>query len=67
MSLRQLPGKQYNLQSNYNNKQYNKIYLGLTSSTFKNRYSNHKASFNRHNTELSNYIWKLKETKQTTT
>ena len=37
-----------------------------TSTTFKNRYSNHKASFSnklkRHNTESSNYIWELKDT-----
>ena len=40
-----------------------KFYVGSTSTTFKNKYSNHKASFNkkskRHNTELSNYIWEL--------
>ena len=43
-----------------------KFYLGSTSTTLKNIYNNHKASFNnklkRHNTELSNYIWELKET-----
>ena len=43
-----------------------KFYIGSTTTTFKNRYNNHKASFNnkleRHNTELSNYIWELKET-----
>ena len=43
-----------------------KFYVGSTSTSFKNRYNNHKASFNnktkKHNTELSNYIWKLKET-----
>ena len=41
-----------------------KFYGSSISTTFKNRYSNHKASFNnnfkRHNTELSNYIWELK-------
>ena len=39
--------------------------MGSTSTTFKNRYSNHKISFTnklkRHNTELSNYIWELKD------
>ena len=43
-----------------------KFYVGSTSTTFKNRYNNHKASFNnklkKHNTELWNYIWELKET-----
>ena len=42
-----------------------KFYAGSTTTTFKNRYSNHKASFNnklkRHNTELSNYTWELKD------
>lgn len=40
-------------------------YIGLTETTFKTRYANHKMSFNhekhRHNTELSKYIWQLKE------
>ena len=58
-----IDNNQYSLQSNYNNRQF---YKGSTSTTFKNRYNNHKASFNnklkRHNTELSNYIWELKET-----
>ena len=43
----------------------NKIYFGLTSSTFKARYANHKASFNnrtkQNKTELSKYIWQLKD------
>ena len=42
-----------------------KYYIGLTSTTFKSRYNNHKASFTdnrkKNNTELSKYIWKLKE------
>ena len=42
-----------------------KFYIGSTSTTFKNRYNNHEASFNnklkQHNTELSYYIWELKE------
>ena len=40
-------------------------YVGLTENTFKNRYANHKHSFNNiqkgHSTELSNYIWTLKD------
>ena len=40
-------------------------YVGLTENSFKTRYSNHKSSFShankRHNTELSNYIWSLKD------
>lgn len=39
-------------------------YIGQSSSTFKLRYGNHKASFNNSNkqnaTELSKYIWSLK-------
>ena len=42
-----------------------KIYIGSTSTTFKDRYRNHKASFNnkqkRYSTELSNYLWQLKD------
>ena len=42
-----------------------KQYVGSTGNTFKERYRNHKSSFNnklkRHSTELSNYIWDLKE------
>ena len=41
-----------------------KTYIGLTTTTFKTRYSNHTASFNHANkktsTELSKYIWELK-------
>ena len=44
-----------------------KQYLGSTGNTFKQRYRNHKSSFNninkRHATELSNYIWNLKDNK----
>ena len=40
--------------------------MGLTSTTFKNRHSNHrenlKNKLKRHNTELLNYIKKLKDT-----
>ena len=40
-------------------------YVGLTENSFKTRYSNHKSSFSnankRHNTELSKYIWYLKD------
>ena len=40
-------------------------YVGLTESTFKTRYANHKASFTHRNkknsTELSKYIWQLKD------
>ena len=41
-----------------------KSYIGLTESTFKSRYNNHKFSFNHdshaNRTELSNYVWNLK-------
>ena len=40
-------------------------YVGLMENSFKTRYSNHKSSFStankRHNTELSKYIWYLKQ------
>ena len=40
-------------------------YVGLTENQFKTRYTNHKASFNnlkkRNSTELSKYIWELKD------
>ena len=40
-------------------------YVGLTENQFKTRYTNHKASFNnlkkRNSTELSKYIWDLKD------
>ena len=40
-------------------------YIGLTENTFKTRYTNHKASFThqskRTSTELSKYIWELKD------
>ena len=40
-------------------------YIGLTSNTFKQRWSQHKCSFNNkskaNETTLSQYIWKLKE------
>ena len=49
------------------NNNTNKIYIGLNEPTFKVRYANHKNSFkyrkNRTKTELSNYIWDLKDQK----
>ena len=40
-------------------------YIGLTSTTFKERYNNHNKSFNHekyeNKTELSKYVWKLKK------
>ena len=45
-----------------------KQYIGMTASTFKERYNNHKKSFKnplyQNETELSKYLWKLKETKK---
>ena len=42
-----------------------KEYYGSTGGTFKDRYANHKKSFNheryKNETELSKYIWKLKK------
>ena len=40
-------------------------YVGQAGNTFKERYNNHKATFRnekyRHSTELSKYIWCLKD------
>ena len=42
-----------------------KYYLGLAETTFKERYTNHKSSFNNENsknsTELSKYVWSFRE------
>ena len=42
-----------------------KSYIGITSDTFKSRFANHKSSFNnrckKNQTELSKYIWQLKD------
>ncbi|XP_070571144.1 calcium-activated chloride channel regulator 4A-like [Ptychodera flava] len=42
-----------------------KCYYGLTESTFKSRYTNHRYSFNHkkhaNSTELSKHVWKLKQ------
>ena len=44
-----------------------KIYFGLAARTFKGRFGNHKKDFNHKqhskNTELSKYIWSLKDAK----
>ena len=41
-----------------------KTYIGMTATTFKNRYKNHKKSFedikHENDTELSKHVWKLK-------
>ena len=42
-----------------------KFYYGLTDTTFKERYNNHKKSFRheryRYDSELSKYLWELHE------
>ena len=42
-----------------------KYYLGLAETTFKERYNNHKSPFknknNKNSTELSKYVWSLRE------
>jgi hypothetical protein len=42
------------------NKNDTRHYIGMTATTFKERYANHTSSF-RNKTELSKHIWKLKE------
>ena len=48
-------------------KRPDQTYVGLTENSVKTRFTNHKASFNHPgkslNTELSKYIWQLKDTK----
>ena len=45
-----------------------KMYFGLAATTVKERFGNHKKCFNHKqhskNTELSKYIWSLKDTKR---
>ena len=47
------------------NREEEKTYVGITEGTFKTRYHNHTSSFRnpkrKHATELSKYIWNLKE------
>ena len=58
----------YQAEVTSNNGERVETYIGLTENTFKTRYGNHKASFSnrnkRHSTELSNYIWQLKDNKE---
>ena len=56
----------YNAQATTNNATNN--YIGLTEGTFKQRFSQHKATFKHrkytNSTELSKYIWKLRDNNQ---
>ena len=56
----------YNAQVTTNNATKN--YIGLTEGTFKQRFSQHKATFKHrkytNSTELSKYIWKLRDNNQ---
>ncbi len=58
----------YNATVTTSNTNSTKHYIGMTASTFKERYRNHIKSFNHkrysNDTELSKYIWKLKDNKQ---
>ncbi len=60
---KQIPQSPQSLQANTT-----KHYIGMTANTFKERYRNHIKSFNHkrysNDTELSKYIWKLKDNKQ---
>ena len=48
-----------------NDNKPDQTYVGLTSNAFKTRFNNHKNSFKyrrkKHSTELSNYVWDLKD------
>ena len=65
-----LPGrctvKEVVYQATIKTEEETKQYIGITANTFKTRYTQHKASFThqqkRHQTALSTYIWKLKDT-----
>jgi hypothetical protein len=52
-------------QATVKSKDKEETYIGITENTFKTRYGNHKQSFKaekyKNQTELSKYIWKLKE------
>ena len=52
-------------QATVTTEQNSKKYIGLCDTTFKSRWSNHKSSFNlehrRKDTELSKYVWSLKD------
>ena len=52
-------------QATVTTEQNSKKYIGLCDTTFKSRWSNHKSSFNlehrRKDTELSKYLWSLKD------
>ena len=54
--------------TNYTDDTY-KYYLGLAETSFKDRYRNHISSFNdeqqKNNTELSKFIWSLKNKNET--
>ena len=56
---------QAKVSSNQGNGVRNEFYIGLTSTTFKERFGNHKTSFThstkRTETTLSQYIWELKD------
>jgi hypothetical protein len=45
-----------------------KEYIGMTANPFKERYANHKTSFNLYNhssdTKLSKYVWSLKQSRR---
>ena len=59
--------QQHYLQSHSHNTNDTKHYIGMTATTFKERYANHTSSFRhkkRLKTELSKHIWKLKENNQ---
>ena len=60
--------QQHYLQSHSHNEQHERHQIGMTATTFKERYANHTSSFRHkkdsYKTELSKHIWKLKENNQ---
>ena len=55
----------YSAKITTNNKQQSKVHCGIKETEFKTRFNNHKKSFrhrrNEKDTELSRYIWELKD------
>ena len=66
-TTKQVHGQRYSIQGNHQYMQHKRHehYIGMTPNTFKERFRNHMKSFNHkkysNETELSKYVWHLKE------